>query len=125
MLYEVITSDYHWGREGGETVAPGYIQRGYANPEVHWETNISRDIGFDLTLFKGLLTATFDAYYNSKKDMLLPVSLAPSTGTCRITSYNVCYTKLLRSYEFTQFLPAAGEYTPFQVDFEYPEDPDP
>ena len=145
--------DYVWGPESSDQLVAGAIQRGYANPDVKWETNISRNIGLDLLMFSGKFSLSADVYQNDKKDMLLRVLLPSSTGTYisnnviydwenrynstminagnminkgielassyksrtnfglgwqisgtftkninRITSYNVCYTKLLREY---------------------------
>jgi len=47
-----------------------------ANPDLKWETTITRNVGLDFTTFKGRLGGTIDAYYNSTKDllMLFPIS---------------------------------------------------
>ena len=71
--------DYPFGPD--EELGIGAIQRGYANPFVQWETNISHNIGLDADLFGGRMNFTFDYYVNNKKDMLLDERLAPSTGT--------------------------------------------
>lgn len=73
--------DYVWGPESSDEIGAGAIQRGYGNPFVQWETNISRNIGVDLTMFGGKLTFSADYYKNDKKDMLLSVLLPASTGT--------------------------------------------
>ncbi|WP_052323376.1 SusC/RagA family TonB-linked outer membrane protein [Flexithrix dorotheae] len=73
--------DYVWGPESGDVLSKGAIQRGYANPIVGWESNISRNIGLDLTMFNGKFNFTTDLYRNSKNDMLLNVLLPASTGT--------------------------------------------
>lgn len=73
--------DYVWGPESGDMLDRGAIQRGYANPEVGWESNIAKNIGIDLLMFDGQFSLTADVYENSKKDMLLQVLLPASTGT--------------------------------------------
>ncbi len=73
--------DYVWGPEGSDELASGAIQRGYGNPFVQWETNISRNIGVDLLMFEGKFSFSADIYKNDKKDMLLSVLLPASTGT--------------------------------------------
>ncbi len=73
--------DYIWGPETGDDLGAGAIQRGYANPLVQWETQVSRNIGVDLLMFNGKFSFTADVYQNDKKDMLLSVLLPPSTGT--------------------------------------------
>lgn len=73
--------DYVWGPESSDDLGSGAIQRGYGNPYVQWETNISRNIGIDLLMFGGKLSFSADVYKNDKKDMLLSVLLPASTGT--------------------------------------------
>ncbi|MRT92018.1 TonB-dependent receptor [Ancylomarina sp. 16SWW S1-10-2] len=73
--------DYVWGPENSDELGAGAIQRGYANPLVQWETNISQNIGVDLLMFDGKFSLTADVYKNDKKDMLLNVLLPASTGT--------------------------------------------
>jgi TonB-linked SusC/RagA family outer membrane protein len=73
--------DYVWGPEGSDDLGSGAIQRGYGNPFVQWETNISRNIGVDLLMFDGKLSFSADVYKNDKEDMLLSVLLPASTGT--------------------------------------------
>src|SRR5690606_2151000 len=42
-----------------------------ANPDLKWETTITRNIGLDFTLWNGRLSGTVDAYLNKTKDLLL------------------------------------------------------
>ena len=79
--YVIPNVDYVWGPESSDQLGLGAIQRGYANPEIKWETSISRNIGLDLSMFQGKFTLTTDYYQNSKRDMLLNVTLPASTGT--------------------------------------------
>jgi len=72
--------DYVLGLGDQSTVMFGASQRGFANPLVKWETSVSRNFGFDMTILKSAITFTADYYYTNKKDMLLPVALAPSSG---------------------------------------------
>ncbi len=50
-----------------------------ANPDLKWETTITRNIGLDFTLWSGRLSGTVDAYLNKTKDLLLPF-LVGGTG---------------------------------------------
>lgn len=51
------------------------------NPNLKWETTITRDIGVDFSLFSGRLFGTIDVYKNSTKDLLMLTSLdAGQTG---------------------------------------------
>ena len=49
-----------------------------ANPDLTWETTITRNIGLDLSLLNGKLNGTFDTYLNTTKNLLL---LIPVGGT--------------------------------------------
>ncbi len=75
-------TNYPFGSENdGVGLALGAAQRSFANEEVKWETNIARNIGLDLAMFRGKLEITADVYNNEKEDMLLRVELPPSTGS--------------------------------------------
>ncbi len=51
------------------------------NPNLKWETTITRDIGLDMGLLKERFHVTLDYYYNSGVDLLIEVPLDPgSTG---------------------------------------------
>ncbi len=47
-----------------------------ANPDLKWETTVTRNLGVDFTLLNGKITGTVDAYLNHTKDLLIqfPVS---------------------------------------------------
>jgi len=51
-----------------------------ANPDLKWETTITRDIGTDFTLFGDKLSGTVDVYWNTTKDLLLNTTIPPITG---------------------------------------------
>lgn len=42
-----------------------------ANPDLKWETTITRNIGLDFTLWGGKLNGTVEAYLNTTKDLLI------------------------------------------------------
>lgn len=42
-----------------------------ANPDLKWETTITRNVGLDFTLFGGKLNGTIEAYLNTTKDLLI------------------------------------------------------
>ncbi len=50
-----------------------------ANPELTWETTVTRNIGLDWALFGGRFGGTVEVYLNNTKDLLLNV-LTPGTG---------------------------------------------
>jgi TonB-linked SusC/RagA family outer membrane protein len=50
-----------------------------ANPDLKWETNVTRNIGLDFSLLDSKITGTVDAYLNKTKGLLLAVQ-TPGTG---------------------------------------------
>ena len=55
-----------------------------ANPDLKWETTITRNIGLDFTLFGGKLNGTIEAYLNTTKDLLISF---PTSGTGYTSQY--------------------------------------
>ena len=87
-----------YGESGNNNILPGQIQQAYTNgttswingatnfwstgkilfnPDLKWETTVSRNIGLDFSFFNSKLSATADAYLNNTKDLLI---LYPITG---------------------------------------------
>lgn len=62
------------------SILPGFAPTALANPDLKWETNITRDLGLDLSFFNGRIQLTVDAYKNSANDLLLAVAIPPTTG---------------------------------------------
>ena len=54
----------------GGGVHPAYNTSGIANLDLTWEKTLSWNVGFDLTMWDGLLGAEIDAFYNWTYDML-------------------------------------------------------
>lgn len=50
-----------------------------ANPDLKWETTITRNIGLDVASLRGRLTANVELYQNTTKDLLIRF-LTPGTG---------------------------------------------
>ncbi|WP_276501839.1 SusC/RagA family TonB-linked outer membrane protein [Terrimonas pollutisoli] len=53
------------------------------NPDIRWETTITRNIGLDFGLFKNRLTGTLDFYKNTTKDLLVESLIPTTTGFSR------------------------------------------
>ncbi|MCD0472358.1 TonB-dependent receptor [Flavobacterium sp. JAS] len=51
-----------------------------ANPGLKWETNLSTNLGMDVSFFKNRLNATFDLYNIVTKDLLLETRIPLSSG---------------------------------------------
>ena len=50
------------------------------NPEITWESLVSRNIGLDLGLLKNKLTLTLDAYSNTTNDLILDNKFPATSG---------------------------------------------
>lgn len=62
----------------GETVyLPGDMQ---PNPDLKWETTVSRNIGLDFSMWNGRLRGSVDGYWNSTNDILMKVPTDASSG---------------------------------------------
>lgn len=55
-------------------------QRGLAVEDITWETTTSTDLGIDLGFFRNRLTANFDWYWKTTKDMLLDIQIPYMLG---------------------------------------------
>lgn len=53
-----------------KTFTGGVAQTQLANPLIHWEKSIQRNVGIDFNLFNSRLTGSFDFYYRHIEDML-------------------------------------------------------
>lgn len=50
------------------------------NPDLKWETTITRNLGLDFGFWKNRIYGTVDAYWNTTKDLLLVKSIPAFTG---------------------------------------------
>ena len=51
-----------------------------ANPNLKWETTITRNIGLDYAIFNGRVYGTLDIYSNSTKDLLMLTPISSISG---------------------------------------------
>jgi len=51
-----------------------------ANPDLKWESTITRNIGVDFSLFNSRLYGTIEVYKNSTKDLLMLTSISAISG---------------------------------------------
>ncbi len=84
--------DYLFGLE--EYLAKGMTQPGFADPNIKWESNISKNLGLDLIFLKGKAGLEFDIYEQNKKDMLLSIVTPISAGSTPLSSYNYFLTNI-------------------------------
>ena len=50
------------------------------NPDLKWETTITRNFGIDFGFFRGRINSTLDLYWNTTKDLLMMSVVPTSTG---------------------------------------------
>ena len=55
-----------------------------ANPNLKWETTITRNLGLDFTVFEGKLSGSVEGYINTTKDLLIKF---PVSGTGYTSQY--------------------------------------
>lgn len=89
-----------WGKNGNQEGIPNYARYGlvsyyrraatnplsgpassqvtYGNPDLQWETTAQSNIGLDLSLYRGRVNFTADAYLKKTEDVLLNVQLSNS-----------------------------------------------
>ena len=51
-----------------------------SNPELKWETTITRNIGLDFSVFNQRLSGSVEVYQNTTKDLLISATVPSSTG---------------------------------------------
>jgi TonB-linked SusC/RagA family outer membrane protein len=78
-LYRTMFGTNTAGYAFAEAITPGLAPVSLSNPELKWETTISRNLGLDLSLFNNRVSITLDYYANTTKDLLLD-ALVPSTS---------------------------------------------
>ncbi|EHO67016.1 SusC/RagA family TonB-linked outer membrane protein [Segatella maculosa] len=73
MPYDATSSQRTWVNGFSNPLRPSSYM---ANPNLKWETTITRNIGVDWTLLRGKLNGSFEFYKNTTKDLLIafPVS---------------------------------------------------
>ncbi len=62
------------------SILPGFAPSALANPNLKWETNITRNFGLDLSMFNNRVQFTMDVYKNTAEDLLLSVSIPATLG---------------------------------------------
>ena len=73
----LTSTAYNFGSAG----QLAYTVTSLPNPNLAWQSTAQADIGLDITFLNNRITANIDVYQQKTKDILLQVSLPPSTGT--------------------------------------------
>ena len=74
---------YPFGPDDGLT--PGLTQPGFADPNLQWESNISKNLGLDLEFMDGKAGLVIDIYEQNKEDMLLAIVPPISAGSTPVS----------------------------------------
>lgn len=78
------STQYHFYSDGSSTqnfsTANGMAQLIIANPSLKWETNEQTNIGLDFSVLNGDLNVSLDYFVRNSKDLLLDVTVRPSSG---------------------------------------------
>ncbi len=79
MIYTTTTSgkEYYINEVQQSRLVPSTVM---SNPDLKWETTITRNVGLDLGFFNSRLNATVDLYWNTTKDLLIKARIPSSTG---------------------------------------------
>lgn len=75
-MFNVSTSSYAFQ----ESITPGFAPLAYANPDIKWETTISRNLGLDFSVLRGKVTGSLDFYLNNTNGLLLEAQVPSTTG---------------------------------------------
>ncbi len=75
-------TDYRYMYYDGESAIPAYKYSAsqMVNPDLKWETTITRNIGIDFGMWNSRLTGTVDVYWNTTKDLLMQTAIPGITG---------------------------------------------
>ena len=84
---DIINGGYY-GASGGTTPNQATVYEGFYNPNLHWETIWTHDVGVNVRLFDRL-SVSADWYKRTTKDMIYSIPFALSTGVSA-GRYNVC-----------------------------------
>lgn len=63
-----------------EQINTAYVSNSLANPNLVWETTVTRNIGLDLAFLRNRFQFTADVYSNSTKDLLIQQVIPQSSG---------------------------------------------
>lgn len=79
-------------------IIPPFYSPELANENLKWETTISQNIGFDISLWRNRFSLSADYYHNKTRDLLVDVTVPSSSGyTTQVQNVGSTYN---RGFEF-------------------------
>ena len=69
--------DYYINGEIVSYLVPG---KQLANPDLKWETTLTRNIGVDYSFWNSRVSGALDFYWNTTHDLLIEAPIASSSG---------------------------------------------
>ena len=77
--YQALTT-YTYGNSLNYGKGIGAVPLTIGNTNLKWERTLSKNIGVDITVFKGRLDFSADMYVKNTDNLLLDITKAPSVG---------------------------------------------
>ena len=75
---------YGWSYPFGGKMSPGALQTQLGNPEIHWEKDITENIGIDFGFFKNRISGSVDYYIRTAQDLFNFRYLSSNNAIARI-----------------------------------------
>ena len=88
MVYAISSPSKMYGINGEEQSIAAPSSSSLPNPDLKWETTVTRNLGVDFGFFNNRLSGSVDLYWNSTKDLLIAASIPGSSG------YNTQYQNI-------------------------------
>ena len=77
-------AQYYFGGNYVATIRPGAV-----DPNIHWESTNSTNIGLDYALFDSRVTGAFEWYTKDTKDLIFTVPVAAGTNFTNLVTTNI------------------------------------
>lgn len=81
--YQAVTT-YYYSTDYLHYAGVGAVPYAMSNPDLTWQTTKKTNIGLTSGFFKNRLNISFDYYHELTDDMLIDVSLPPSSGATKV-----------------------------------------
>ena len=81
--YQAVTT-YHYSSDYSHYTGVGAIPYAMSNPDLTWQTTKKLNIGLTSSLFGDRMNVNFDYYNELTDDMLIDMSLPPSSGATQV-----------------------------------------